>query len=84
MKFKHTGETDSNSQLIFYLGGDSADVYLDDIVLKTEVDMNPLQNGDFSSGLSNWSNYVHFDATASVESENEQAKISIVNEGNET
>lgn len=93
MNFTFSGETsDYNSQLLFFLGGDSADVYLDDISLKKltnipdygNIDMNPLKNGDFRSELSFWTNYIHFDAKANVSSENEQAKISIDSEGNET
>ncbi|MBY6038368.1 carbohydrate binding domain-containing protein [Fictibacillus nanhaiensis] len=92
-KFLFNGETsDYNSQLIFFLGGHSADVYLDDIVLKkltnipdyNNVDMIPLKNGDFRSGLSFWNSYIHYDAKAAIVSEYEQAQIRIESEGNET
>ena len=48
-------ETDYNSRLVFMLGGDSADVYIDNVELITttfhvdpSVDLFPLKNGDFS------------------------------------
>lgn len=92
VRFTYEGETsDYNSQLIFYLGGNPADVYLDDIVLKkltnipdyNDVDMKPLKNGDFLSGLSFWSPYIHYDANAEIMSEEGKAMININSEGNE-
>lgn len=87
------GVTDTESQLIFNLGGQGENVYLDDVVLlKTtdkidygQVDMYPLKNGQFSKGLESWGNYVHYDANATISvDENGEAKVAITNEGNET
>jgi beta-glucanase (GH16 family) len=57
------GATDKEAQLDIMLGGSSANVYLDDVVLiRTSnrnvdfsgVDMYPIRNGDFHFGLSGW------------------------------
>ena len=83
--------SDSEAQLVFNFGDVDGDVYLDDVVLlKTSnipdygnIDLYPLKNGDFADGLSSWTNYIHFDAAAGISLENEEAKVAIVNEGNE-
>jgi beta-glucanase (GH16 family) len=82
--------SDSNGQLVFNLGGSDADVYLDDVVLiRTsdridygDIDLYPLKNGTFTNGLTNWTNYFHFDASAGITVEDGAAKMAIVNEGN--
>ncbi|MFC0190078.1 carbohydrate binding domain-containing protein [Fictibacillus aquaticus] len=84
--------TDSAGQLVFYLGsGSNHDVYLDDVsLIKTSdkpdygnIDLYPLKNGDFTEGLSSWSNYVHYDAAAQLSTENGEARAAINSEGNE-
>ncbi|MCR2802585.1 carbohydrate binding domain-containing protein [Paenibacillus soyae] len=62
------GGQGASSQLAFLLGGVAGDVYLDDIVLTRLTDNNvgdlpladqfPLQNGDFSNGMTEWSEHV--------------------------
>ncbi|WP_442598665.1 carbohydrate binding domain-containing protein [Neobacillus sp. D3-1R] len=84
--------TDPNGQIVFNLGGNDADVYLDDIVLiKTSdkpdygnIDLFPLKNGDFEDGFTSWSQYVHYDANAAITLENGEAKAAIGSEGDET
>ncbi|OIU72585.1 carbohydrate binding domain-containing protein [Rossellomorea aquimaris] len=78
--------SDEHGQLLFKLGGSEGDVYLDNVrLLKTSVDveLEPLKNGDFSSGLENWVPYIHFDAGAVVNAENEQMNVRIDNAGKE-
>lgn len=84
--------SDSEAQIVFYFGNGSGDVYLDDVVLlKTSekpdygnIDLYPLKNGSFTDGLSSWTNYFHYDASAQLTAENGEAKLAIGNEGNET
>ncbi|WP_226582703.1 carbohydrate binding domain-containing protein [Halobacillus litoralis] len=73
--------SDEEGQLLFKLGGQSDEVYLDDVSL---VDKAPLKNGDFSRGMESWSSYIHFDAGADVFVKDEALNIDIVNGGNET
>jgi beta-glucanase (GH16 family) len=83
--------SDSEAQIVFNYGGGNGDVYMDEVVLlKTSntpdygnVDLYPLKNGDFSSGLTSWTNYIHYDAEAAIAVENGEAKVSIDSEGNE-
>ncbi|MEH7444107.1 carbohydrate binding domain-containing protein [Bacillus sp. JJ1122] len=83
--------SDPEAQIVFNFGKGDADVYLDDVVmLKTSnkpdygnIDLYPLKNGDFTDGLSSWENYVHYDASAQITEENDEAKVSIANEGKE-
>jgi len=84
--------SDPEARVVFNFGDEDGDVYLDDVVLlKTsnipdygDIDLYPLKNGDFSEGLSPWTNYIHFDANASISEENGEAKATIASEGNET
>ena len=84
--------SDPEAQIVFNFGNGDADVYLDDVVmLKTSnipdygnIDLYPLKNGDFTEGLSSWTNYIHYDAAAAITAENGEAKVAIANEGNET
>ena len=84
--------TDENGQFVFNFGGQTADVYLDDVrLIKTSddvdygnIDLFPLKNGSFNDGLNTWSNYIHYDASAQIIADNGEAKVAIGNEGNET
>ncbi len=84
--------TDSEAQIVFNLGDGDGDVFMDDVVmLKTSnipdygnIDLYPLKNGDFAAGLDSWTNYIHYDAAAGISVENNEAKVTIGNEGNET
>jgi beta-glucanase (GH16 family) len=84
--------SDSEAQLVFNFGNEVGDVFLDDVVLlKTsnipdygDIELYPLKNGDFASGLDAWTNYIHYDAAAGISAENGEAKVAISNEGNET
>ncbi|WP_051556291.1 carbohydrate binding domain-containing protein [Alkalihalobacterium bogoriense] len=89
--------TDVEGQLVFYLGGNNHDVFLDNIKMvrltnnNTKLsldDIFPLKNGDFASGINYWTGHVQGDheggtSTASVFIEEEAAKVSIQNEGYE-
>ncbi|WP_246055333.1 carbohydrate binding domain-containing protein [Pseudalkalibacillus caeni] len=83
--------SDYEGQVVFNMGEATGDLYLDNVsMIKTtsmpdygNIDLAPLKNGDFSNDLSSWTNYVHFDASAQFGTEEEEAKISIANEGNE-
>lgn len=77
-------------QLAFLLGGSDADVVLDDVVMIStgggidpNIDLFPLENGRFDSGLAPWTSYIHFDASATVGVEEGQAQVAIAGEGNE-
>ncbi|WP_226085593.1 carbohydrate binding domain-containing protein [Mesobacillus sp. S13] len=84
--------SDSEALLVFSFGNGVGDVFLDDVVLlKTsnipdygDIDLYPLKNGDFASGLDAWTNYIHYDATAGISVDNGEAKVAISNEGQET
>ncbi len=84
--------SDVDGQLFFRLGGQSGDIYLDNAKLiqtseyidYSQVDLYPLKNGEFSSGLDSWDSYVHFDALASVDEQKEELQANIENAGNET
>lgn len=93
VSFEMTKEmSDLDGQLIFNMGGDAANVYMDDVRLDqtssyvdySDVDLSPLTNGDFLEGMKLWSNYVHFDANANVEVVDEALNVDITNAGNET
>jgi beta-glucanase (GH16 family) len=83
--------SDSEAQIVFNLGSGEGDIYLDDVVLlKTSdkpdygnIDLFPLKNGDFTDGLSSWTNYIHYDAEAGITVENGEAKVDISREGKE-
>ncbi len=80
--FKMAGETDKESQLVFLLGGNDADVYIDDVSLicttvEVDPDFNPypLQNGDFSnSTYSPWQMFF-VGGAADLSVENGEAKV---------
>ncbi|MCL6456947.1 MAG: carbohydrate binding domain-containing protein [Gorillibacterium sp.] len=83
------GVTDTEGQLVFGLGGDNADVWLDDIKLirttnnnvdYTGVQLFPLKNGDFSLGLAGWVPFVQ-GGNAVFSGSDGQANISITNTG---
>lgn len=91
VNFTMNNSTDPNSQVVFKLGGDNSEVYIDDVSLiqtstsidYSDVDLYPLKNGDFSSDLDSWSPVPNIgdggDSTIIVE--DGQAKISTRNVG---
>ena len=86
-----TETTDRDGQVIFYMGGSSADLFIDDVSLMQtstyvdydNIDLSPLKNGDFTNGMEGWSSYIHFDANATISEQNEALNIDITNAGNE-
>ncbi|MCP3029841.1 carbohydrate binding domain-containing protein [Halobacillus sp. A1] len=79
-------EAVSNGQLTFMVGGQSGDVYLDNVKMlqtSSEMDLYPLKNGDFSSGLGYWTEYIHFDAEANVSADEGVLNVDIQEGGNE-
>ncbi|PZD93029.1 hypothetical protein DNH61_24910 [Paenibacillus sambharensis] len=65
--FEMQSVSDPEGQLVFLLGGSTADVYLDNVVVTrltndtgelTLDEQFPLKNGDFSLGTANWSEHV--------------------------
>ncbi|WP_036814991.1 carbohydrate binding domain-containing protein [Pontibacillus yanchengensis] len=79
-----TDITDREGQLVFQLGGAEADVFLDNVKLVQPVDLHPLKNGDFTSGMDSWVPYIHFDANAEVGVQDGELQVDIANAGNET
>lgn len=85
--FAMEAATDNESQLVFLLGGNDSDVYIDDVsLIKTtidysQIDMYPLKNGDFSNGLDKWGNWAGEGGSAAVSVEDGAAKIAISNAG---
>jgi LPXTG-motif cell wall-anchored protein len=80
------GMTDTQGQLVFNLGGNSSNVYIDDVKLMNltgNVVKPALVNGDFSNGLEAWSQYIHYDAQAQITEANGEAKVAITNQGGE-
>ncbi|MCA1029520.1 carbohydrate binding domain-containing protein [Bacillus timonensis] len=85
---------DVEGQLVFFLGGSSHDVVLDNVKMLrltnngatlTFDDIFPLKNGEFTNGLDKWSNHVQgkYDgpSSASFEATDGMAKVSIGHEG---
>ncbi|TXC91376.1 family 16 glycosylhydrolase [Metabacillus litoralis] len=67
MTFTMANVSDAAGQLVFYLGNDDSNVYLDDVKLVRLTNNNaglsfdeifPLKNGDFSNGLTKWVKHV--------------------------
>ncbi|MGV2939603.1 carbohydrate binding domain-containing protein [Mesobacillus sp. LC4] len=87
IEFTMPGEvTDTQGQLVFNLGGNSSDVYIDDVMLLNlsgNLVIPSLVNGDFSNGLEPWSQYIHYDAQAQITEANGEAKAAITNPGGE-
>ncbi|PFA66684.1 glycoside hydrolase [Bacillus sp. AFS015802] len=86
MTFTMPDVSDLESQLVIDLGGSKTGVKLDNLKLKKIAgapSANVIQNGSFDTDLEYWANYIHYDASAGISSEDGQAKISIGNEGNE-
>ena len=87
--FKMAADTDREAQLIFLLGGSNSVVYIDDVSLicttvdYTGVELYPLNNGDFSLGLTGWTTFTQPGSTAAANFsvENSEAKISVSNVG---
>lgn len=90
--FEMTKEaSDLESQLIFFMGTASSDVYMDNVeLMKTStyidydnIELTPLSN-DFAQGMAGWEPYIHFDANATVGVKDEVFTIDITQAGNET
>ncbi|MCT2536644.1 carbohydrate binding domain-containing protein [Aquibacillus koreensis] len=90
--FAMSEETDINGQLVFLLGGNNSNVTLDNIELirttdnidYSDIDIFPLDNGDFSDGLTAWESYFHNDGAAgNTAVDNEASVTSVTNVGNE-
>ncbi|MBC8059390.1 MAG: carbohydrate binding domain-containing protein [Clostridiaceae bacterium] len=88
ISFKMNKPTDSEAQIIFKLGGDNNDVYMDDVTLTSSinyslVDIYPLKNGDFSKGLESWTPYPNIGdgAASTITAVNGAAKISLTAPG---
>lgn len=63
------------------------DIVIDNVKLEVKGEREryfPLKNGDFSAGIANWNNYVHYDAQASFSEEDGKAKMTFAHTGNET
>jgi beta-glucanase (GH16 family) len=88
-EFKMSSDSDTDSQLMFKLGGNNNDVYIDDVSLfkgidYSQIEVYPLKNGDFTNGLFSWKPYSIEGASASTSVLNGEAKVSISNPGNQT
>ncbi|MBS4195233.1 carbohydrate binding domain-containing protein [Lederbergia citri] len=95
IRFTMPDVTDVKGQLVFYLGGNNNNVYLDDVKLirltnkndqLTLNDIFPLKNGDFSNGLEHWTKHIQGDydghgSSGTLQVEDGQAKFSIRNVG---
>nr|WP_283094452.1 carbohydrate binding domain-containing protein [Paenibacillus sp. ATY16] len=86
------GVTDEEGQLVFGLGGNDADVAIDNVSLIrttnnnfdfTGVDLFPLKNGDFFAGLLNWEQNTQDGGAAQFSTENGAAKLTITSLGNQ-
>ncbi|MFC4099254.1 hemoblobin-interacting domain-containing protein [Paenibacillus xanthanilyticus] len=83
--------TDAEGQLVFDLGGSSADVTLDNVKLIRTTNNNvdysginlfPLVNGDFTGGLSGWEPFTQ-GASAQFSAEGGVAKVAVASVGTE-
>jgi beta-glucanase (GH16 family) len=86
-EFKMSSDSDTDSQLVFKLGGNNNDVFIDDVSLfkgidYSQIEVYPLKNGDFTHGLFSWTPYSIEGASASTSVLNGEAKVSISNPGN--
>lgn len=87
LSFTMGNVTDLESNLVFLLGGNENDVYLDDVKLLkttidyTEVDLYPLRNGDFSLGLTSWETILDSGGAAGFAEVNGEAKIDVTGVG---
>ncbi|WP_254434194.1 carbohydrate binding domain-containing protein [Halobacillus sp. Marseille-Q1614] len=79
-------ESAPKGQLTFMVGGQPGDVYLDNVRMiqtSSDIELYPLKNGDFSSGLDHWTEYIHFDAQANVSTDEGVLNVDIQEGGNE-
>ncbi|SHN24063.1 carbohydrate binding domain-containing protein [Gracilibacillus kekensis] len=88
--FTMNDSTDVEGQFVVQLGGNNANVTIDNVkVIRTTnnidfdgIDVFPLDNGDFSDGQTFWETYVHNDgAAASFSFANEEAKATVTGVG---
>lgn len=95
--FDLQGAVERNGQLVFYLGGSEATVFVDNIVLIRTTNNNvegltleqqfPLKNGDFADGSNHWATHVQgkydgWDQTTNMSVQNEQAIFNVWSIGN--
>lgn len=89
LPFNMNAASDPESQLIFMLGGNNSDVYIDDVsIIRTtidysNIDMYPMKNGDFSNGLVSWENWIGEAGSATISAENSEARVAVANAGNQ-
>lgn len=85
------GVTDAEGQLVFKLGGDDADLVIDNVSLIrttynnydfTGVDMFPLKNGDFFAGMKNWETNSQEGGAAQFSVQDGAAQINVASVGN--
>jgi len=80
-------ETDLEARIVFFLGEESADVYLDDVAIEEagcgSEHCEMVSNGDFENGSTNWLPYNHGNASSIWDFNNNVAKVSINNVGTE-
>jgi len=87
--FTMSADNDMESQLVFLLGGNNADVFIDDVELiqttvdYTGVELYPLKNGDFSLGFTRWERLAIEGGAADFSIENGAAEINITNVGDQ-
>lgn len=83
--FEMTQANDPEAKLEILLGGNTEDVYIDDVSLaqKIDVDYYPIKNGDFALGYTLWEPFQQ-DAAADFSIENGAAKINITNVGTQS
>lgn len=97
LQFALEGEEASYGQLALYLGGAAGTIYVDDIKLVRTTNNNvggmplelqfPLKNGDFTNGLTNWSEHVQgrydgWDQHTGIANVDEELEYTIWSAGN--
>jgi beta-glucanase (GH16 family) len=88
-EFKMTEASDTASQIVFKLGGNNNDVFIDDVSLFKGIDYSqisvyPLKNGDFSRDLNFWKPYFIEGAAGQTSVVNGEVKVAITNAGNQS
>lgn len=95
MTFTMASSEDIESQLVFMLGGNDSDIVIDNVKLIRLTNHNvslsledafPLKNGDFTNGLTNWSEHVQGDhepgvSEATFDVVDGELKTTVINAG---
>ena len=87
MSFTMTNSTDLEARLAFMLGGNKADVFIDNVKLinntidYTGVVLYPLKNGTFDNDYLSWTTILDSGGAAAFASENGEARIDVTNVG---